>query len=186
MSLEIISTALPDVKIIKPKVFPDGRGFFQQTYHEREYCEAGITAHFVQDNGSRSSQGVLRGLHYQLKHAQDKLISVLRGEVFDVAVDIRKDSPTFGKWVGEVLSDTNHVQLFVPKGFAHGFCVLSESADIIYKCSDFYALGDEYAVRWNDSDLGVEWPGDNFTVSEKDQMAPVLKEIPEANLPVCE
>jgi len=185
--MEVLDLSIPDVKCITPRAFPDGRGFFQQTYHEQEYREAGLHAQFVQDNWSRSSQGVLRGLHYQLKHAQDKLISVLHGEVLDVAVDIRRGSPTFGQWVGEILSDTNHVQLFVPKGFAHGFCVLSDRADIVYKCSDFYAPDDEYAVRWDDPDLAIEWPRKDVVVSEKDQMASVLKNIPEANLPVyCE
>ena len=156
--MEVISLEIPDVKLIKPRVFPDDRGFFMQTYHEKQYREAGIDVRFVQDNRSRSTQGVLRGLHYQLKNPQDKLVSVIRGEVFDVAVDIRRGSPTFGKWVGAVLSEENHHQLFVPKGFAHGFCVLSDEVDFIYKCSNFYTPGDEYGIIWNDSNLGIEWP----------------------------
>ena len=185
--MDVVDLAISGVKRITPRVFPDARGFFSQTFHEQQYRGAGIEVRFVQDNGSRSTKGVLRGMHYQLKHGQDKLVHVVRGEVFDVVVDIRRGSPTFGRWVGEVLSDSNHVQLFVPRGFAHGFCVLSDSADIIYKCSDFYTPGDEYAVRWDDPDLAIEWPGKDFVVSEKDQMASVLKNIPEANLPVyCE
>ena len=170
--IEVESLAVPDVKLIKPRVFPDDRGFFLQSYHEREYREAGIDITFVQDNHSRSVRGVLRGLHYQLKHPQDKLVRVMCGEVFDVAVDIRRNSPTFGKWVGAVLSDRNHHQLLVPKGFAHGFLVLSETADFVYKCSDFYAPGDEYGIRWDDPEIGIEWPqvGD-YILSEKDRSA---------------
>ena len=145
--MNIVSLEIPEVKLIKPCVFPDDRGFFMQTYHEKMYREAGIDVTFVQDNWSRSTQGVLRGLHYQLEHAQDKLVSVIRGEVFDAAVDIRKGSPTFGKWVGVILSEENKHQLFVPKGFAHGFCVLSDEVDFVYKCSDFYTPGDEYGSR---------------------------------------
>ena len=180
----IENLSIPDVKLIKPRFFPDARGFFMQTYHEQQYCKAGINARFVQDSWSRSIQGVLRGLHYQLKQAQDKLVSVIRGEVFDVAVDIRCGSPTFGKWVGTILSEKNHHQLFIPKGFAHGFCVLSDEVDFVYKCSDFYTPGDEYSLRWNDPDLGIQWPGLDFLVSEKDQTAPLLKHTPRNHLPV--
>jgi dTDP-4-dehydrorhamnose 3,5-epimerase len=181
--MEMISLEIEDVKLVKPRVFPDDRGFFMQTYHEKQYREAGITARFVQDNWSRSTQGVLRGLHYQLKNPQDKLVSVIRGEVFDVAVDIRRGSPTFGKWVGAILSEENRHQLFVPKGFAHGFCVLSDEVDFVYKCSDFYTPGDEYGVRWDDPDIGIEWLGAGFLVSEKDQKVSFLKDIPEKRLP---
>lgn len=184
MALECITTAVPDVKLIKPGVFPDDRGFFQQNYHETQYRAAGIEARFLQDNWSRSVKGVLRGLHYQLKHGQDKLVSVIRGEVFDVAVDIRSGSPTFGEWVGAVLSDKNHHQLFVPKGFAHGFCVLSDEVDFVYKCSDFYTPGDEYGICWNDRDIGIQWPSGDFTVSPKDKTALRLRDIPLADLPV--
>ena len=181
--MNIENLAIPEVKLIKPRFFPDDRGFFQQTYHEKQYREAGIDVRFVQDNWSRSTKGVLRGLHYQLKHGQDKLVSVIRGEVFDVAVDIRRDSPTFGKWVGAILSGKNHHQLFVPKGFAHGFCVLSDEVDFVYKCSDFYATGDEFGIRWNDPMIGIQWAAFDFLVSEKDQRAPLLKDVPAENLP---
>ena len=182
--MNVVSLEIPDVKLIQPRVFPDARGFFQQTYHEQQYCAAGVDVRFVQDNWSRSTKGILRGLHYQLKHGQDKLVSVVRGEVFDVAVDIRQGSPTFGRWVGAVLSEKNHHQLFVPKGFAHGFCVLSEEVDFVYKCSDFYAPGDEYSLRWNDPGVGIQWPGQDFLVSEKDQLAPFLKDVPTSHLPI--
>jgi dTDP-4-dehydrorhamnose 3,5-epimerase len=139
---------------------------------------------FVQDNWSRSAKGVLRGLHYQLKHPQDKLVSVTRGEVFDVAVDIRKGSPTFGKWVGAILSEENKHQLFVPKGFAHGFCVLSDEVDFVYKCGDFYTPGDEYGIRWNDPDIGIDWPISDVILADKDLQAPRLKDVPPELLPV--
>jgi len=180
--MEVVSLEIKDVKLVKPRVFEDDRGFFEQVYHERQYREAGIDVRFVQDNWSRSSKGVLRGLHYQLKNAQDKLVYVIRGAVFDVAVDIRRSSPTFGKWVGAVLSDENHHQLFVPKGFAHGFCVLSDEVDFVYKCSDFYNPGDEYGLRWDDPDLAIDWPGVDFVVALKDQKAPLLSAIAENEL----
>lgn len=181
--MEIVSLEIEDVKLVKPRVFPDARGFFMQTYHEKQYRDAGIDVRFVQDNWSRSTQGVLRGLHYQLKHAQDKLVSVIRGEVFDVAVDIRKGSPTFGKWVGAILSEGNHCQMFIPKGFAHGFCVLSDEVDFVYKCSDLYTPGDEYAIRWNDPDIGIQWSFEDVLVSEKDRQAPLLKDVSADRLP---
>lgn len=180
--MEVTSLEIPDVKLVKPRVFNDDRGFFTQTYHYEQYRDAGIDVRFVQDNWSRSTKGVLRGLHYQLKNAQDKLVSVIRGEVFDVAVDIRKGSPTFGKWVGALLSEENHHQLFVPKGFAHGFCVLSDEVDFVYKCSDFYAPGDEYGIRWDDPDIGVGWPDRDVIVSEKDRIVPALKSVPAEHL----
>jgi dTDP-4-dehydrorhamnose 3,5-epimerase len=173
---------IPDVKRINPRFFPDDRGFFQQTYHYEQYRAAGIDVRFVQDNWSHSIKGVLRGLHYQLEHAQDKLVHVIRGEVFDVAVDIRQGSPTFGQWVGEILSEENHCQLFIPKGFAHGFCVLSSEADFVYKCSDFYTPGDEYGIRWDDPEIGINWPGMNFLIAEKDRQAPLLQDIPAEHL----
>lgn len=182
--MNIANLDIPDVKLITPRVFPDDRGFFLQTSHERQYREAGIDARFVQDNWSRSTKGVLRGLHYQLKNFQAKLVYVIRGEVLDVAVDIRRGSPTFGKWVGAVLSDKNYHQLYVPKGFAHGFCVLSEEADFIYKCDDFYTPGDEYGIRWNDPDVGIDWPLDAPVLAKKDLSAPLLRDVPEDNLPV--
>ena len=175
--MTIIETAIPEVKLIKPRRFNDDRGFFQQTYHYEQYAEAGITTRFVQDNWSHSSKGVLRGLHYQLRNPQVKLVSVLQGEVFDVAVDIRKDSPTFGKWVGEVLSAQSGNQLYVPEGFAHGFLVLSDTVDFMYKCSDFYVPGDEHGIIWNDVDIGIEWPQSGISiVSEKDTRLPGFTE----------
>ncbi|MBM4152235.1 MAG: dTDP-4-dehydrorhamnose 3,5-epimerase [Kiritimatiellaceae bacterium] len=184
MALDCVSLAIPEVKLIKPRFFPDDRGFFQQTYHEKQYREVGIDVRFVQDNWSRSTQGVLRGLHYQLKNAQDKLVSVMRGEVLDVAVDIRKGSPTFGQWVSAILSEENHHQLFVPKGFAHGFCVLSPEVDFVYKCSDLYTPGDEYGIRWDDPEIGITWSKQEALVSAKDQQAPFLKNVPAEHLPV--
>lgn len=171
--MEVVELAIPDVKLIKPRRFDDDRGFFQQTYQRAQYVAAGIDAVFVQDNWSRSSKGVLRGLHYQFEHAQAKLVSVIQGEVFDVAVDMRRNSPTFGQWVGDRLSAENGYQLFIPKGFAHGFMVLSDTVDFMYKCDDFYAPGDEYGVIWNDPDIGIEWPMViNPLVSDKDEVLP--------------
>lgn len=184
--MKIEAMTVPDVLLITPRVFGDERGFFEQTWHEQQYHEAGMATRFVQDNWSRSTRGVLRGLHYQLRQAQAKLVYVIRGEVFDVAVDIRQGSPTFGQWVGAVLSEENHRQMFIPPGFAHGFCVLSDEVDFVYKCSDFYAPGDEYAVRWNDPELAIDWPGEAFIVSEKDRAAPLLRDLPKTNLPVME
>jgi len=182
--MNIVNLSIPEVKLVKPQVFPDDRGFFMQSYHEQQYREAGIEMPFVQDNRSRSSRGVLRGLHYQLEHAQDKLVSVTCGEVFDVVVDIRHGSPTFGKWVGEILSDKNHHQMFIPKGFAHGFCVLSEEVDLFYKCSDFYTPGDEYGVLWSDPEIGIEWSSMEVRLSEKDRQLPLLADIPRDCLPL--
>ena len=182
--MDVISLEIPDVKLIKPRRFDDDRGFFCQTYHQKQYQDAGIPSVFVQDNWSRSTKGVLRGLHYQLEHAQDKLVSVIRGEVFDVAVDIRKGSPTFGKWVSAILSEENKHQLFVPEGFAHGFVVLSDTVDFLYKCSDFYTPGDEYGIHWNDPDVGIDWPMADVLVSEKDRDASLLKNMHSEHLPV--
>ena len=182
--MEVISLAIPEVKLIKPRRFDDDRGFFQQSYHQKQYQNAGIPAVFVQDNWSHSSKGVLRGLHYQLKNPQAKLVSVLRGEVFDVVVDIRRGSPTFGKWVGEKLSAENGFQLYVPEGFAHGFLVLSDTVDFLYKCSEFYTPGDEYGIRWDDLEIGVRWPLDGTVLlAEKDEAAPCLKDAPREDLP---
>ncbi len=182
--MEIISLEIEDVKLIKPRRFDDDRGFFSQTYHEEQYREAGIDVRFVQDNWSHSSKGVLRGLHYQLKNPQAKLVSVMRGEVFDIVVDVRHGSPTFGKWIGEVLSVENGHQLYVPAGFAHGFLVLSNEVDFFYKCSDFYTLGDEYGILWSDPAIGVEWPLNDVLLSEKDIVLPVLEDITPDYLPV--
>jgi dTDP-4-dehydrorhamnose 3,5-epimerase len=156
--MEVVSTAIADVKLIRPKVFRDARGFFLETWNRRSFSAAGLELEFVQDNQSRSAKGTLRGLHYQIRHPQGKLVLVTRGVVFDVAVDIRRSSPSFGQWVGATLSDENHEMLWVPPGFAHGFCVVSESADFQYKCTDFYAPEHERTIAWNDSDLAVDWP----------------------------
>jgi dTDP-4-dehydrorhamnose 3,5-epimerase len=173
--MELMPLDIPDVKLIKPRRFNDARGFFAQTYLREQYVGVGITSIFVQDNWSRSSKGVLRGLHYQCEHSQAKLVSVIRGEVFDVVVDMRKESPTFGKWASAILSDENGHQLFGPKGFAHGFVVLSEIVDFMYKCDDYYTPGDEYGVRWDDPSLGIEWPDvENPLVSEKDAALPLF------------
>lgn len=159
MSLNVIPTAIPDVMIIEPKVFGDARGFFLESFNEDRFTEAtGVRASFVQDNHSRSSKGVLRGLHYQVRQAQGKLVRVVRGAVFDVAVDIRKGSPTFGRWVGEHLTEDNHRQLWIPPGLAHGFVVLTESADFLYKTTDYYAPEYERCIAWNDPDIGIHWP----------------------------
>lgn len=169
--MQVIETRIPDVKIIKPQVFADERGFFMENWNVRAFVEAGIDATFVQDNHSRSVQHTLRGLHYQLPpHAQGKLVRVTRGEVFDVAVDIREGSPTFGQWVGQILSEENQLQMWVPPGFAHGFYVTSDSADFQYKCTEFYAPKHERCIRWDDPVLGIDWPlGESPLVSEKDQ-----------------
>ena len=170
--MEVIATRIPDVKLIKPKVFGDERGFFMETWNARAFAEAGIDVTFVQDNHSRSVKNTLRGLHYQIKQPQGKLVRCTRGEVFDVAVDLRTNSPTFGLWVGEILSEENQHQLWVPPGFAHGFLVMSETADFQYKCTDFYAPEYERTLQWNDKTVGVEWPlqsGMNLKISEKDK-----------------
>ncbi len=159
------------LKVITPKVFGDARGYFVETYHYQDYKEAGIDVEFVQDNQSASKKGVLRGLHFQIRYPQDKLVRVIRGEVFDVAVDLRKGSPTFGKWHGELLSAENMKQFFVPKGFAHGYLVLSDYAEFCYKCSDFYHPGDEGGLKYDDPEIGVRWPipeGTELTLSERD------------------
>lgn len=175
--MKVTPLAIPEVLLIEPRVFGDARGFFMETWHERTFAEAGIAARFVQDNHSRSARGVLRGLHYQLKKPQGKLVRVVSGEVFDVAVDLRRHSPSFGRWVGARLSEDNKHLLWVPPGFAHGFCVLSEHADFLYKCSEFYAPEDEHALRWDDPDIGIDWPLDVAPVlSAKDAAAPLLRD----------
>jgi dTDP-4-dehydrorhamnose 3,5-epimerase len=156
--MEYESTAIPDVVVIRPKVFGDARGFFFESWEERKFAAAGLTAKFVQDNHSRSAQNILRGLHYQTQQTQGKLVRVVTGKVFDVAVDLRRSSPTFGRWVGVVLSDENHQMLWVPPGFAHGFLVLSEFADFVYRCTDFWAPAHERTLAWNDPDIDVRWP----------------------------
>ena len=168
------------LKVIEPTVFGDARGYFMETYNYNDFKEAGIDVEFVQDNQSSSHYGVLRGLHFQINYTQDKLVRVVNGEVFDVAVDLREGSKTYGKWFGVVLSAENKKQFFIPKGFAHGFLVLSESAEFTYKCSDFYHTGDEGGLIWNDPDNGVEWPipeGMELTFSDKDQKWGSFKEF---------
>jgi dTDP-4-dehydrorhamnose 3,5-epimerase len=171
MTFNITPTAIPDVLIIEPKVFGDSRGFFFESFNDRGFAsDTGLNVKFVQDNHSRSSKGVLRGLHYQLQQAQGKLVRVVRGAVYDVAVDIRKSSPTFGKWVGCELSEDNNRQFWVPPGFAHGFVVISETADFLYKTTDYYAPSHERCIAWNDPTVGVTWPeGLAFQLSAKDQ-----------------
>jgi len=182
--MEIIKTDIPEVMHIHPKVYGDDRGFFMETYSATRYKEMGIDLEFVQDNHSRSAHGVLRGLHYQLKHPQGKLVRVVSGVVFDVAVDIRVGSPTFGKAVWSILSAGMKNQFWVPPGFAHGFCVVSESADFEYKCTDFYHPEDEGAVLWNDPDLNIPWPVDKPLLSEKDSQALPLASIDPSKLPL--
>ena len=174
--MEYIPLAIPDVVLLKPKVFGDERGFFMETFRQSEFEQHCGSYQFVQDNHSRSDHAVLRGLHYQLKQPQGKLVRVTRGEVFDVAVDMRKDSPTFGHWVGELLSESNKYQLWVPPGFAHGFLVTGEEAEFVYKCTDYYDPKDEYALLWSDAAVGITWPSTRRApvVSEKDQNAPAL------------
>ena len=181
--MNVIPTDLADVLIIEPDVFEDARGFFMETFRRSRYAEAGIPAEFVQDNVSFSVKGTLRGLHYQHPHPQAKLVQVLRGAIFDVAVDIRRGSPTFGRWTGVRLSHDNKRQLFIPEGFAHGFCVLSDTALFMYKCGDYYAPEAEGGVRWNDPDLDIGWPGEAPILSNKDLCYPMLRDIPANELP---
>jgi dTDP-4-dehydrorhamnose 3,5-epimerase len=178
-----IDTNLEGVWIFEPKVFGDARGFFMETWNQARYAEAGLDVNFVQDNVSRSSQGVLRGLHFQNPNGQGKLVQILEGEVVDVAVDIRVGSPTFGQSAAVILSDTNFRQFYIPPGFAHGFCVLSETAIFAYKCTDFYNPSTEGGVLWNDPDLDIRWTIENPLLSEKDKANPRLKDIPPDKLP---
>lgn len=177
--MEVIKTAIPEVIIVEPRVFGDARGYFFESYSQREFDEKVRPIKWVQDNESMSSYGVLRGLHFQKgRFSQSKLVRVVRGRVYDVAVDVRKGSPTFGKWVGVELSEENHRQLFIPKGFAHGFSVLSETAVFQYKCDAFYAPSEEGAIAWDDPDLGIDWqiPSDKILLSLKDTCHPRLRE----------
>jgi len=177
--MKFVSTAHPEVTRITPTVFEDSRGHFMETWQSRRFRDAGIDAEFVQDNLSESSKGTLRGLHYQIEQPQGKLVRVVSGEVFDVAVDLRRSSPNFGKWVGETLSARNRHQLWVPPGFGHGFLVLSDTAVFEYKCTDFYAPEFERSIRWNDPDIGIEWPladDEQPVLSEKDAAAAFLKD----------
>ena len=170
-------TKIDGVFIITPQVFGDERGYFMETYSEKDFKEAGLNYTFVQDNQSSSKKGVLRGLHFQKLHPQAKLVRVLKGEVFDVAVDLRENSPTYGQWVGEVLSEENKKQLLIPRGFAHGFLVLSDTAEFAYKCDDFYHPEEEGGIIYNDEDVNIEWPAIDaeYILSEKDQKHPGLK-----------
>ena len=173
--MKIIDTKIPDVKIIEPTVFGDERGFFMETWNQKRFEElvTGKPTTFVQDNHSKSKKGILRGLHYQTENTQGKLVRVISGEVFDVAVDIRKESPTFGQWVGEYLSAENKRQLWIPKGFAHGFLVMSDEAEFVYKCTDYYHPESEVSIKWNDPDVNIQWPSiSNKTplLSPKDEL----------------
>ena len=181
--MKCVATEIPEVLLVTPTVHGDDRGFFLETYVEQRYVDAGMPGGFVQDNYSHSSGPVLRGLHYQLNHPQSKLVSVTRGEIFDVAVDIRAGSPTFGRWVGQCLSDENRAQLFIPAGFAHGFCLLSERADVMYKCTDYYHPDDDRGIHWSDPDIGIEWPIEDPQVSERDTQHPRLADVAAENLP---
>lgn len=175
--MNVIETVLPGVLIIEPKVFGDHRGFFLESFQVERYREAGIALPFVQDNHSRSRRGVLRGLHFQRTRPQGKLVSVSRGAVYDVAVDINPQSPTCGRFVGVELNDENHRQLWVPPGYAHGFCVISDTADFQYKCTDLYFPEDEGGLRWNDPQLDIPWPVENPSLSDKDQHNPTLRAL---------
>jgi dTDP-4-dehydrorhamnose 3,5-epimerase len=176
--MQIIETALPEVQILEPRLHGDERGFFMETWNARTFSELGLDLEFVQDNHSRSGRGILRGIHYQVVKPQGKLVRVTRGSVFDVAVDLRRSSPSFGRWVGVELSETNHRMLWVPPGFGHGFYVTSETADFLYKCTDFYYPEHERGVRWNDPELAIQWPipeGGSLELSAKDREAPLLQ-----------
>ena len=171
-------TKIKDVYIIDVKTFGDNRGYFMETYKEEDFKEAGLNYNFVQDNQSSSRKGVLRGLHFQKTHPQAKLVRVIKGEVFDVAVDLRKGSDTYGQWVGVLLSEENHRQFMIPRGFAHGFVVVSDYAEFAYKCDDVYHPEDKGGIMWNDPDIGIDWPDvEEIVLSEKDKKHPLLKEL---------
>lgn len=184
--MKIIPAELDGVTILEPDVFEDGRGFFMETFHRRRYRHAGIKQQFVQDNLSFSIKDTIRGLHYQKKFPQAKLVQVITGEIFDVAVDIRPGASTYGKWTGVYLSDTNRRQMLIPAGFAHGFCVCSRTAHVWYKCSDFYKPEDEGGVSWQDPDIGIDWPVKNPIMSEKDKRFPFLRNLASEDLPATE
>ena len=181
--MEIIETELPGVVLIKPQVFNDPRGFFFESYRQDRLAKAGIAGNFVQDNHSRSTRGTLRGFHYQLRHPQAKLCRVVSGEVLDVALDIRRGSPTFGKSLEVVLSADNKLAMFIPEGFAHAFVVLSDQADFLYKCTDYYYPDDQYGIAWNDPELGIDWRVGEPLLSEKDRGHLPLSKTPAQNLP---
>jgi dTDP-4-dehydrorhamnose 3,5-epimerase len=181
--MKVIETSLPGVVVIEPQVFGDARGYFYESYNQEKYEAAGIKRTFVQSNVSRSAKGVLRGLHYQWPNPQGKLVSVLEGEVFDVAVDIRHGSPTFGKWEGVMLSAENKRHFWIPEGFAHGFCVVSEFATFSYQCTALYDREADASVRWNDARIGIDWPVSQPLLSEKDEKAPLLQDVATNRLP---
>ncbi len=177
--MKFTPTAIPEVILIEPRVFGDSRGFFMETYQREKFVKGGIDFDFVQDNHSRSIQGTLRGLHYQVKHAQGKIVRVVAGEVFDVAVDLRRSSPTFGKWVGYNLSAENKHQLWVPPGFGHGFYTISDWAEVVYKATDYYSPADERSILWNDPDININWPAlsrEKLIISQKDAQGATLKQ----------
>jgi dTDP-4-dehydrorhamnose 3,5-epimerase len=180
--MKVVETSLPGVKLIEPKVFADARGFFMETWNAARYRDAGIPEQFVQGNQARSSRGALRGLHYQIERPQAKLLWVIHGEILDVAVDIRRGSPHFGRWVGAVLTADNHRQLFIPAGFAHGYCVVSDTADVCYLCSELYHPAGDRGVRWDDPAIGIAWPDGEKLLSPKDRALPLL--VHAADLPV--
>lgn len=182
--MKVIETTLPGALILEPQVFGDARGFFYESYNKGKWQEAGIQADFIQTNVSRSARGVLRGLHYQWPNPQGKLVSVLEGEVYDVAVDIRRGSPTFGRSFGVMLTADNHRHFWVPEGFAHGFCVLSEFATFTYQCTALYDAKADTGIRWNDADLGIDWPLSEPLLSDKDGKTPLLKDVARERLPV--
>lgn len=182
--MKVIETALPGALILEPQVFGDARGFFYESYNEAKYREAGVDRRFIQSNVSRSARGVLRGLHYQWPNPQGKLVSVLEGEVYDVAVDIRRGSPTFGRSTGVMLTAENHRHFWVPEGFAHGFCVLSEFATFTYQCTSLYDAKADAGIRWNDAALGIDWPLSDPLLSDKDSKTPLLRDVAPERLPV--
>lgn len=182
--MQFVRTDIPEVIVIKPRVYSDQRGFFAESYRKSLFRENGIDNDFVQDNLSRSTRGTIRGLHYQLINPQAKLVSVTRGRVLDVVVDVRKGSPTFGRYVTEELTSDNKWMLYVPEGFAHGFCVLSDEADFYYKCSDYYNPDGERGIAWNDPDIGIEWPVAEPVLSERDSRLPRLNEMDDRDLPI--
>lgn len=180
--MQIIATDIEDVQIIEPQVFKDDRGYFLETFHLGHFKSAGLPRDFVQDNLSFSVKNTLRGLHFQVTRPQAKLVQIISGEIFDVAVDIRHTSSTFGRWVGVHLTEHNKRQIFIPAGFAHGFCVLSDSAHVIYKCSDFYDRDDEGGILWSDPAIGIDWPKTHPIVSDRDGRLPLMSDIPPEKL----
>lgn len=185
-ALQAIEGKLSGLRLIQPTAFPDARGFFTETYHVDKYREAGIQQTFLQDNFSFSKRHVLRGLHFQSRFPQGKLVFVIQGEIYDVAVDLRRGSPTFGQWEAYVLSEENHHQLYVPEGFAHGFVVLSETAAVVYKCTDVYRPANDCGLRWDDEELGINWPVQPELLSDKDAALPTLRELDIGTLPTFE